>query len=284
MTAEQRRAFEDDGFVVVPGALDETEVERHGRTLDDLFERTRQAGALAANGSLQRLGAVRTCPGLVDLIDHPAVFPLVWSVLGWNIHVCHSHVNVHPTLPEGTPPRWRWHQDGSRQCLDLETEQPPRMSVFVGYWLSDVSEPGRGNLTLVPGSHRQRWLPGPPHPTVPWPAPEGAIEITARPGDAIMFDRRLWHTRSDNHSPVTRKVVFLGYSFRWVVCRDDIAGIGDEPWYAELSPVRQQLLGADDGTGNHRWGMSPDTVPLYRELRAAGLLDPGNRLHRRFVP
>jgi ectoine hydroxylase-related dioxygenase (phytanoyl-CoA dioxygenase family) len=283
MSAEQRRSFEDDGFVVVPGALSPAEVVRHGRTLDDLFERDRAARDLR-NGSLQRLGAARTCPELVDLIDHPAMFPLVWSVLGWNIHVCHSHVTVHPTLPSGTPPRWRWHQDGSRQCHDLETEQPPRMSVFVGYWLSDLSEPGRGNLTLVPGSHRQRWLPGPPDPTVPWPAPEGAIEITARPGDAVMFDRRLWHTRSDNHSGITRKVVFLGYSFRWVVCRDDLAGIEDEPWYADLSPVQQQLLSADDGTGNHRWGMSPDTVPLYTDLRERGLLDPDNRLHRRFVP
>jgi hypothetical protein len=283
MSARQRHDFEEDGFVVVPGALDRAEVDRCTHALDDLYDRNRRDGGLAPDGSLQRLGAVRACPPLAELLDHPATFPLVWSVLGWNIHVCHSHLNVHPRLPAGTPPRWRWHQDGSRQCLDLETDPPPRMSVFVGFFLSDVSVAGRGNLTLIPGSHRRTWLPGPPDPTVPWPAPDGAVELTAAPGDAVMFDRRLWHTRSDNHSEVTRKVVFLGYTFRWVVCRDDVVGIEDEPWYADLSPVRRQLLGAGDGTGDDRWGMRPDTVPLYTQLRDRGLLDPGNRLHRRFV-
>lgn len=283
MTPEQRRAFDEDGFLVVRGALSETEVADHAGALDGLYERTRRAGRLAGDGSLQRLGAVRTCPPLAGLLDHPAVFPLVWSVLGWNIHVCHSHVNVHPTLPPDTAPRWRWHQDGSRQCLDLETDPPPRMSVFAGFWLSDLSTTGRGNLTLIPGSHRRKWLPGPPDPTMPWPPPEGAVELTAEPGDAVIFDRRLWHTRSDNHSAVTRKVVFLGYTFRWIHCRDDIAGIEDEPWFAGLSPVQRQLLGAGDGTGDDRWGMRPDDVPLYAHLRAHGLLDPDNRLHRRFV-
>lgn len=284
MTDAQRKQFEEDGYVVVRGALRPDEVEHYAGALDELFARTEAAGELAADGSLQRLGAVRTCPPLAGLLDHPAVFPLVWSVLGWNVHVCHSHINVHPTLPPDTPARWRWHQDGSRQCLDLETDPPPRLSVFVGYWLSDLTATGRGNLTLIPGSQEQKWLPGPPDPLTPWPAPAGAIELTAEPGDAVMFDRRLWHTRSDNHSAITRKVVFLGYTFRWIFARDDVADIEDEPWYAGLSPVQQQLMGAGDGSGNHQWGMLPDDVPLYCDLRARGLLDPDNRLHRRFVP
>lgn len=284
MTAAQRHDFETDGFVVVPGGLEPAEVEHYAGHLDDLYDRTKRAGRLAADGSLQRLGAVRNCPPLAGLLDHPSVFPLVWSVLGWNVHVCHSHINVHPTLPPSAPPRWRWHQDGSRQTLDLETDLPPRLSVFVGYWLSDVSTGGRGNLTLIPGSHTRKWLPGPPDPTVPWPEPDGAVELTAQPGDIVLFDRRLWHTRSDNHSPVTRKVVFFGYTFRWIFSRDDVAGITREPWYADLSSVQQQLLGAGDGSGDHQWGMKPDAVPLYTDLCERGLLDPDNRLHRRFVP
>lgn len=284
MTVGQRRELEENGYVVVPGALRPDEVDRYTRALDELYEHTRRAGKLAPNGSLQQLGAVRACPTLAELLDHPSVFPLVWSVLGWNIHVCHSHVNVHPTLPPSTAPRWRWHQDGSRQCIDLETDLPPRMSVFVSYWLSDLSVPGRGNFTLIPGSHRRKWLPGPPDPTVPWPEPEGAIELTANPGDAVLFDRRLWHTRSDNHSAITRKAVFFGYTFRWIYPRDDVDAIEWELWYDQLSPIRKQLLGGGAGTGDDQWGMHPDDVPLYVDLQTRGLLDPDNRLHRRFVP
>ena len=39
------------------------------------------------------------------------------------------------------------------QNHDLETHPRPRMSVKVAYFLSDVSEPGRGNFAVIPGSH-----------------------------------------------------------------------------------------------------------------------------------
>lgn len=288
MTGEQRRDFETHGYVVVPGALSSAEVAKYTQAVDDLYERARGAGQVAADGSLHRFGAVRSCPPLAGLLDHPSMFPLVWSVLGWNIHMHHSHINVHPPLPPETPSRWRWHQDGLRQYFDLETDPAPRMSVFAAFWLSDASATGRGNLKVLPGSHQRKWLPGPPDPAMPWPEPEGAVEVTARPGDAVLFDRRLWHARSDNHSSITRKAVFLGYTFRWVVVRDDIAGVDHEPWYDDLSPIGRQLLGAGTGagggTGDHQWGLHPDNVPLYTHLREHDLLDPDNRLHRRYVP
>jgi ectoine hydroxylase-related dioxygenase (phytanoyl-CoA dioxygenase family) len=57
----------------------------------------------------------------------------------------------------------------------------------------------------MPGSHLTNRIDGPPRRDIPWPDPEGAIEVTAGPGDAVFFDRRIWHTRSRNHSPHTRK-------------------------------------------------------------------------------
>jgi hypothetical protein len=49
-------------------------------------------------GSLHWLSAVARCPQVVGLADHPATFPYVWSLLGWNIHVYHSG-----HFPAGTP-------------------------------------------------------------------------------------------------------------------------------------------------------------------------------------
>ena len=60
------------------------------------------------------------------------------------------------------------------------------------FWLSDVSETGRGNFKVVPGSHKTNWISGPPRRDVEWPDPDGAIEVTANAGDAVLFDRRLW--------------------------------------------------------------------------------------------
>jgi hypothetical protein len=42
----------------------------------------------------------------------------VWSLLGWNIHVYHSHLDVHPPLPARRPFRFEWHQDGGLAGAD----------------------------------------------------------------------------------------------------------------------------------------------------------------------
>jgi ectoine hydroxylase-related dioxygenase (phytanoyl-CoA dioxygenase family) len=137
-----------------------------------------------------------------------------------------------------------------------------------------VSETGRGNFTVLPGSHKTNWLPGPPSRGVPWPQPEGALQITANPGDLVVFDRRLWHARSDNYSPITRVGAFFGYTYRWVAGRDDVAGLPATPEWESFSPVQRQLLGhAGDSSGDHAWGHYPATTPLYRELKERGLLD-----------
>lgn len=266
MTADQRARFEHDGYLIVPGVLDEAEVAHHTAAIDRVYRHRAPSG-----GPLHLLNAVQNCPELASLIDHPTVFGLVWSTLGWNVHIYHSHLDVHPTVPTKRPYRFEWHQDGGRQNRELETTPRPRMSVKFAYWLSDVSVPGRGNFKVVPGSHTTDLIVGPPRRDVPWPDPEGAVEVTANPGDVVFFDRRIWHSRSENHSPVTRRAVFFGYTYRWVRAREELTR--DLPG---LNPVQRQLLGVlGAGDGDHAWGHEPEEVPLYRALRESGNLDAG---------
>ncbi len=168
--------------------------------IDRVYASMAKAGSLGPDGSMHLLSAVANSPEVVGLIDHPATFGYVWSTLGWNIHIYHSHLDVHPPVRVRMPFRFDWHQDGGRQNREIETTPRPRLSVKVAYWLSDVSEPGRGNLKVVPGSHLVNWIDGPPRRDIEWPDPEGAVEVTAEPGDAVFFDRRIWHTRSRNYS------------------------------------------------------------------------------------
>jgi hypothetical protein len=271
MTAEQSVQFERDGYLVLRGALTPQEVTAYSAALDRVYATQPHA----ADGSLHVLSAVSSCPDVVGLLDHPKAFPLVWSVLGWNVHVYHSHLDVHPPLLAPKPDWWHWHQDGGRQNREMETDPRPRMSVKLAFWLSDVSRTGRGNLTVVPGSHRTNWLPGPPKRDVPWPAPDGAKQVTVEAGDVVFFDRRLWHARSDNLSDVTRKCVFIGYTYRWVAIRDEVDHLLGQPWWFRLDPVQRQLLGGvGRGDGDHAWGHYPEDTPLYLELRERGLLNP----------
>jgi ectoine hydroxylase-related dioxygenase (phytanoyl-CoA dioxygenase family) len=223
------------------------------------------------------LSAVANCPEIVGLIDHPATFRYVWSVLGWNIHIYHSHLDVHPPVRERQPFRYEWHQDGGRQNREIETTPRPRLSVKLAYWLSDVSVPGRGNLKVVPGSHVANWIDGPPRRDIEWPDPDGAVEVTAEPGDVVFFDRRIWHSRSRNHSAHIRKAVFFGYTYRWSAIRDVSPATLMRDWFGQLTPVQQQLLGGlGGGNGDHAWGHYPATTPLYGWLQERGSLDPVN--------
>src|SRR5215212_4294933 len=121
MRDEQRAQFERDGYLVVPGVLAPDEVEHYAAVLDRVYQRHAAAGRLAADGSLHRLSAVASAPELAGLMTHPGAFGLVWAVLGWNIHVYHSHLDVHPPVAAARPFRFEWHQDGGRQNRELET-------------------------------------------------------------------------------------------------------------------------------------------------------------------
>lgn len=279
MSKEQREQFDQDGYLVVRGALSEGEVAFYSQALDRVYATERDAGRLAADGSMHMLSAVANCPDAVGLIDHPNTFPLVWSILGWNVHIYHSHLDVHPQITIEKPYRFEWHQDGGRQNREIETDPRPRLSVKIAYWLSDVSAAGRGNFKVVPGSHVRNWIDGPPRRDVPWPEPAGSVEVCANPGDAVFFDRRLWHTRTNNYSAFTRKGMFFAYSHRWSYGRDENDGLIGSAQFAAFSPIQRQLLGAKLATagqvpGDHQWGHYPETTPLHGYLKGNGLLDP----------
>jgi phytanoyl-CoA dioxygenase PhyH len=270
---DRRRELRERGMLHLPGALRVSEVERLTAAIDRVH-----AGECAPNEPMHLLGGIGRDDAFLQLLDHPAVFPIIWGELGWNIHLYHCHLDATP--PRGRPrarPHWGWHQDGGRQNLDLECDPRPRLSLKVAYWLSDVSESGRGNMLVIPGSHERNTLSRPSPGR--FEEPQGAEPILAAPGDALIFDRRLWHSRSDNLSELTRKAVFLAYSYRWIRPRDEFDVDRRSARFRRLSPVRRQLLGDDEGTRSH-WGLPNEPVPLRVELDRRGLLDPAIPSHR----
>jgi ectoine hydroxylase len=278
--AARRAELDREGFLIIRGALTPGEVAYYRAALDRAYLAAADDGRLQDGGAMHQLSAVAHCPAAAGLTDHPVTFPYIWSTLGWNIHVYHSHLDVHPPLETPRPFRFEWHQDGGRQNREIETDPRPRLSLKLAYWLSDVSAPGRGNFKIVPRSHLTNWIDGPPRRDVQWPDPRGALEVTVSAGDAVLFDRRLWHARSDNYSAFTRKAMFFGYTYRWIAIRDENAAIWTGDWADQITPVQRQLLGGLGRDGDHAWGHDPSTTPLYGWLGERGLLDAGNQALR----
>ncbi|GIF20462.1 hypothetical protein BJ973_001634 [Actinoplanes tereljensis] len=274
ITPEQRDEFQQEGILLIRGALTEEHRARLEEAVDRVYADERQAGRLKSDGTLHMLGFLDRDEEFGELLTQPSTFPYIWGLAGWNIYSHHNHLDVTPPSPQEEAPAWGWHQDGYRQNSDPEAlvgDPRPMLSLKVAYVLSDLSRTGRGATKVIPGSHLRNTLERTEGD------PRGTVEITANPGDAFVFDRRLWHSRSVNRSSVTRKMLFVGYTYRWIRPLDDMPVDKDGAWWANRTPVQKQLLGEATHTANH-WGVNWDgyideKIPLRHELQTRGLLD-----------
>jgi ectoine hydroxylase-related dioxygenase (phytanoyl-CoA dioxygenase family) len=272
---EQRSAFDRDGYFIVRDAIPAALLERLIEAQDRVYAEQKAKGALSpADQSMHLMGFLHRDKVFLELLELPTILPLVWGILGWNIHAYHHHIDVHPPIPKDVRKTWRWHQDGGRQNLEIESEPVrPLLSIRTAFWLSDVSEPGRGNFMCIPGTHKTSRLPRPEDLTLDFEHPEGAIEVCPNKGDVVVFDRRIYHGRSDNYSDVTRRAMFIGWTYRWIAPHEDRVITPEHPCWNDLTPIQQQLLGAGQDAISY-WGLGGDTYPLREYLRERGLLDP----------
>ncbi len=260
LTDDERRAFEETGVLVVPDALSPEQVAALTAATDQVYQRRLEAGH-EPRTALFYPNFIPEDDAFLDLVDYPKILPKVWGILGWNIYLYHGHLIVTP--PSGKPmgdATFGWHQDSGRVNAEMESHPRPRLSLKVAYFLSDCSEPGRGNFWVIPGSHLRDTLERPPDGVG---QPEGAVPICVKPGTAVFFDRRTWHTASPNASDVTRKVLFYGYGYRWIRTKDDMT-VRD--LWPKCDPIRRQLLG-DGMNCNGHYSPTDEDVPLRGWLR-----------------
>ena len=258
LTETEKQQFEDNGFFAVEDAIPQEMVDKLVAAVDRVGAAHLGKNELPSDARFNLLDFVGRDDSFIELLDWPTTFPKVWGILGWNIKLYHSHLIVLPPLPSeerDKSQRLGWHQDSGRLNFELEGEPRPRISLKVAFFLTDTSVPGRGNFSVVPGSQKSNTLEMPEDPTAD---PEGAISVFAKPGTAVFFDRRLWHAAGRNSSDLTRKVLFYGYSYRWLQPRDDMTV---EHYMDRSDPIRQQILGKS--TGGHGFtSPSEKDVPL----------------------
>lgn len=267
--AEQRRRFEEDGFLVVEDALTGDRLAALDALAAELEVEHYRGRNTRADGTVLGMRPVPLGPSvefhdvllnerILDLVDDRRLLPAVVGVLGWNIAVYLATIAVAPPRPADARSvaehvRTGWHQDSSRVNDDLQMEiLRPRLSVKVAWFLTDLTEGDGAAMWVVPGSHRCNELPQ--------DAAQRGVPLRVPAGTAVVFDRRLWHSASPNRSDRTRRVVFVGYAFRWMREHDDLPV---SRLWTTASPLRRQLLGwAPDATS--RYAPEPKDVPLAR--------------------
>ncbi len=275
MNPQQRAEFDEQGFIILENFLTQAELERLLAAVDEVAERVRRFEGLGPNDPFAVRNALAHHDAFLDLIDHPRMLPLVVDAIGWNIQIRTTHLDYRPPYPEDLQPgalgvgdgadqkvgyrNLTWHPDLASDVLFMAPSldgRLPFMEIKVFYVLSDLSESQCGNLWMAPGSHLRS-------PNELWQMgqnvdPSEALELRLRPGAAVLWRTAVWHCVGPNLSDKIRKIMHIGYHYRWLRPTDYISQ--DPALINRSSPIRRQLLGALASGGNPL-GSAPEITP-----------------------
>ncbi len=230
-TSEERSFFNREGYLVVKNALTPQQIE-------DLSSAIDRCGHGKGDGFYNRLDILSLDPAFQTLLDSPPVFGKICGFLGWNIWVNHTHYNVRPPDSPHEAYPYRWHRDGGNVSADLQGEMP-LTAIKVGFYLTDLSTPEKGQTWLIPRSKENELSEHLGEYDLP---PKEAVTINLEPGSAIMFQQRSIHSQgSPNFSNTTRKTIFVQWAFRWLYPVDTMT-LGDLKDQV-TDPIKRQMLG-----------------------------------------
>ena len=266
LTNRQRRQWDKDGYLMIRSSLSPDEVSRAVAAAHELA-RPAESGSV-----LNFFNIIEHNEAFLDLIDHASILGIMADLMGANLQLLISQLMIRP--PTSRAPLG-WHHDGPKPYSFPRVKGiAPLINLKVGWFLTDLSQPDCGNLVVVPGSHRRGVRPADLSQGLEHSAAEttetlaempGSIQITAHPGDAILFHNGLWHAVAPSTVRRDRIVLYYGYGPSWLRLNDRSAP--SPGLLSRSSPVRRQLLGGLSRPEDHG-GMHPgeEGLPLLRLL------------------
>ena len=253
---ERRRSFDEDGFLVIPNALDKNTVdaliEAGDRMAGSFLDKPAVAHKTHYNRLDLRPGLLRE-KAFLSLVAESSTVPLIVQLLSPNIHL-HSTAMIYKRYAgdDGTPFRIGWHRD-IRIPRDLGHAGLPRVGIKVCYCLTDFPERDSGMTLFARGSHKK---------TEPLALRKGevdpddveVVDMQLKAGDALIFENRIFHSAAPNFSRRTSKVVMFGYASRWMTPEFYLIN-ADDRHLQRLDPITRQLLGGYRDLDTPPWAL-----------------------------
>ena len=245
LTDTQRRDFNENGYLIVPQALDRATVDRLIEGGDRLMESFEYEDYYAH----RRPGLIQEEDAYASLITNSSTVPLIVQLLGPNIHITNTAlIYKHPQSPE-MPTVRNWHRDVGVN-LDLGHRGLPRVGLKIGYCLTDFTGPNSGATMFVRKSNNL---------SEPLPIPKGKVdplefdEPILRAGDAFLFESRIYHAAGLNFTDQVAKVAIYGYHYSWIKPDYYLRHYNgrlqpDAALLEKLDDAGRQLLDAGEGT------------------------------------
>jgi ectoine hydroxylase-related dioxygenase (phytanoyl-CoA dioxygenase family) len=213
LTAEQRRAWSERGWLLLEDALGSDELEELRAALDPeeakvrAFLRTRPGGKafIAEEGNITfRPHLAADVPAARRVCAHPVLVDLVHDLVGPDARLYWDQaVYKHPDRPREFP----WHQDNGYTFVE------PQQYLTCWIALTDATEEN-GCPWVVSGLHRHGTLA---HRMTDagWQCledPDGALPVPARAGSVVIFSSLTPHRTGPNLSAGVRKAYIVQYA------------------------------------------------------------------------
>lgn len=261
-TAAERFFFDTYGYLVIENFLNPEMVDRLTETLLRIIDRRRakQQQGIAHTGMTQIKGPASTRifyildddPLFLEMLDWPPLMPYVTTLLNAkpHHHASDAIVEYSSDLHERG---MGWHIDGHDSGYRNLGRPIPLLQLKVGYYLNDMTEPGQGNLAVVPGSHKSFVEPDPAQ--LKQGMFPGAVQLCVPAGSVILFHNALWHaggpfTRPDGH----RLILYYAYEHPWMVASQEHWSY-PKSFYNRLPPERRKFFhGFVFDPPEQRWG------------------------------
>eukprot|EP01052_Picozoa_sp_SAG31_P004292 SAG31_NODE_176_length_21334_cov_12.211067_21_plen_320_part_00 len=283
LSTDQRRRFDNDGFLHLSGILSEKEcdlLEKHADAAMEKHSPRTATGLERHQTQVQLRLPMRDHPEFFPIVAQPLVVSLVAQLLSPNIHLHTAAVlfkkkfigndaSIDEVADRGGPRAVfeaesnGWHRDiGITE--DVGHGGVFRCGIKACYALSDLTSPMSGMTLFARGSHLIKTPLAVAHGQ---PTTHEAVQPSMRRGDVCLFENRIFHTGSVNMTATTSKCVIIGYSYRWMGGHRSNMELVWPPQSSlrDLDPITQQLLG---GRGESQ----PDLVSLFGGATKSGVL------------
>ncbi|MCH8289844.1 phytanoyl-CoA dioxygenase family protein [Candidatus Poribacteria bacterium] len=259
-TATERFFFDNNGYLVLESILEKDHVSQLLERLHQVIARRRKlqeqniphTGMTHIRGKNTRIFYILDDDSmLLELIDWPAIWPYVTGLLN---ALPHHHASD-AIVEYGSKGRdMGWHIDGHDNGYRGLGKPIPLLQLKIGYYLTDMTETGHGNLCVVPGSHKALHDPSAEDLQQTHLFP-GAMQICAPAGSAILFHNALWHSAGPwTQNDGARIMLYYAYEHPWMIASQEHWGYSKD-FYNRLSSEHRKLFhGFLFHPPEHRWG------------------------------
>lgn len=118
LTSEQSQFFEENGYLVVPNALDQSTLEQVTAAVDRIYDHGMREEGLNRAGAYEKRNCIGMDDVFLELLDWPVTVPYVPQILTWDVQLDTSHIIVRPPQPPARAPP-------SRRLAGTETAALP---------------------------------------------------------------------------------------------------------------------------------------------------------------